>query len=293
MVKKFIGITMGVLLLFTSSCLVGCGKGDSVDNGKTQIRIGNFNGGIGDEWLYSAIDKFEAAYADVPFEEGKTGVQIWVDNDKENYTDNTFFDKIGTTMKQDIHITNEITYMNFVNAGKFVEITDIVKEKDETVKDEETGEENEVSIADKMNSSLRDYYETDEGKYYAVPLVDAVYGIVYDVSLFEGENGHPGYYNDGYGPDGKEGTYDDGLPRTWEEFSALLDQMVVDNITPFAWAGTKNLFYRRAFMHSVLASYEGSNDYELNWNFSGTDSQFGAINEKNGWQLTHGRTAGI
>ena len=64
-----------------------CGGGntsdlESIDTTKSQLRIGNFDGGVGTQWLNEAIDRFEELYKDKSFEDGKKGVQILVDRHK-------------------------------------------------------------------------------------------------------------------------------------------------------------------------------------------------------------------
>ena len=50
----------------------GGGGGEQVDDTKTQLYVSNYDGGFGDEWLYSAKAKFEKLYENKSFEDGKT-----------------------------------------------------------------------------------------------------------------------------------------------------------------------------------------------------------------------------
>ena len=271
MSKKILSAAFAVLFgLMTAFTFQGCGGRSGVDKTKTQFRIGNFDGGVGSAWLTAAKKKFEDMHAETQFESNKKGIQIWIDNNKDNYVDDTFFTRIGTTMNQDMHVSQMLTYSNFVNAGKFADITDVV-----------TGsEDGKDSIEAKMKPALKPYYNVD-GKYYGVPFIDALYGIVYDAGLFEDF----GFYDKGPGPDGEQGTYDDGLPQTWQDFERLMDDMVNSGVTPFTWTGMY-VGYRTQFLRAIMASYEGSADYMLNINFSGTHSTLGDININNGWKLT-------
>ena len=55
----------------------GCSRSDrAVDSSKTQLYVGTFDGGFGDEWLNTIARRFEEEYAETSFEEGKTGIQI-------------------------------------------------------------------------------------------------------------------------------------------------------------------------------------------------------------------------
>lgn len=84
--------------------------------------------------------------------------------------------------------------------------------------------------------------------------------------------------------DGEKGTYDDGLPETWEQLKVLMTRMVTKNITPFTWSGMYDT-YRQRFMNYIWASYEGADDFLLNYSFSGTDSDSGDIDYSNGYLL--------
>ena len=77
MVKIF---SLLLCLMMTFGFAVGCRRDNSedqkVDKSKTQLYVKYYNGGFGDEWLNQLCAEFEEMYADVHFEEGKTGVQI-------------------------------------------------------------------------------------------------------------------------------------------------------------------------------------------------------------------------
>ena len=62
--------------------MTACGGGTVGDPTKTQLWVFNYDGGWGRSWLDSIKTDFEEKYADVSFEEGKTGVQVQVFADK-------------------------------------------------------------------------------------------------------------------------------------------------------------------------------------------------------------------
>lgn len=51
-----------------------------INEGATQLSVSNFDGGFGTEWLALAARRFEQKYKDEHFEDGKTGVQITIEN---------------------------------------------------------------------------------------------------------------------------------------------------------------------------------------------------------------------
>lgn len=291
-----------LLIGATMLSFVGCGVKtvEEVETDKTQLYIGTAAGGIGDEWLKKAIERFEEAYADTSFEEGKTGVQVIIaENNRTTMLGPTLIDTIDTT-ETEVFFTEAVYYYEWVNRGKFYDLTDAVNEKMTDL-----GEDK--SIADKMNQDLLKSLTVD-GKIYAVPFWMGSYGITYNATLFD-ENSW--YYaadgsftnasgNLGAGPDGKEGTYDDGMPATYEQFYSLMDEIHRDNVTPLQWAGASPDYFVWT-LGSLLADYEGYDDFMMNYTFDGTtdlvkmdsiDVENGTyetekvkITEKNGYEL--------
>lgn len=47
------------------------GQGNGIDETKTQLYVGVYDGGLGTDSVYSMAKRFEAKYADYSFEEGK------------------------------------------------------------------------------------------------------------------------------------------------------------------------------------------------------------------------------
>ena len=83
MKKSFIALMMAVVTALSCLPLAGCGNGNNaVDNTKTHLSVLAYDGGIGSQWLKNAAKRFEEKYANVSFEEGKTGVVIDITNDK-------------------------------------------------------------------------------------------------------------------------------------------------------------------------------------------------------------------
>ena len=137
----------------------------------------------------------------------------------------------------------------------------------------------------KLTDEQKEYYGVAEsdGKthYYAIPHYSAYTGIVYNKDLFD----QKGYYfaktpagteiadyfiyNDdderSAGPDGVEGTDDDGLPATYDEFFMLCDYIVQDGGTPLVWTGANYRDYLNSLMMSMATDYEGLDQTMLNY----------------------------
>ena len=159
MAKKATALLLcGVAALSMAACGGGFRRDDSseeYDPTKTYLNVGNYNGGLGYAWLREVADKYEAAHPDV---------KIKINNEKDKYMDATLLEQMAN-YGNDMYFVNAITYQTYVARGKVADITDVVTENIE-------GESE--SIEDKMNATLREYYKTNDGKYYAVPFFDGI-----------------------------------------------------------------------------------------------------------------------
>ncbi len=268
------------------------GIDQEVDPTRTQLYVANHDGGFGHEWLQAAAKRFEELYKDVPFEEGKTGVQIMIDTTGG----------IGTQIigqiplsRNAVYFTESVFYYDYLNAPNgavFADITDIVCGEDSDLSEfGETG-----TIEGKLTQQQKDFYKTTDGKYYGIPHYQAFQGIIYDKDFFEqdmlyfsdNENNNGGFITsrtEKRSP-GKDGIYcetcaangydysnhycDDGLPATYEEFSRLLDYIADAGETPMIWSGQVHQNYLDKFMAALAADYEGLDDFMLNYTFKGT-----------------------
>ena len=226
-----------VALLLATCCAVpftACGP-DPDGGDTTQIKFINFNGGIGSVWLEEAADRFMAAKAETSYAAGKKGVSFDITKTMSVGT--------GSMGSQGYHIFTAEQYETAVPAllaaeGKLLDITDIVQD---TTREGGSLEEN---LFDQVKGSLG--FEVDgEFRYYGLPHYESYGGFQYNHSKLLEENegngafiAHPDEidsieYSSKYGkinlvaspeaqlsagPDGIEGTTDDGLPASMEEF---------------------------------------------------------------------------
>lgn len=263
MIRKTTAMILCALMVFSlGGCQFRRDDVEEYDPTKTYLYIGNYDGGLGDEWLAALAEEYMAEHTDVI---------IRIENDKDRFADTTLLEQMDN-YGYDMYFVNAVTYSNYVARGKMLNITDAVT-TDLDGEDE--------SIADKMNSTLREYYQTEDDQFYAVPFFDSIFGTVYDVDLFEEEGL---YYNENgnlmcddptsdvksAGPDGKmETEYDNGLPATYSQWENLVHTMKYDfSITPYIWTG-EYTYYRYRFLTSIWADYEGKADFDLNMTFSG------------------------
>lgn len=281
--KKFVAMLMG--LTFAATGFAGCGGGggliqppdDSsvvVDTTKSQLYVGCWDGGFRDQWLRDIAKRFEEFYADYEFETGKKGVQVHVSSSKFMVYES--FAKDIVNQPEEICFSEQCNNYGFVEYGTAIDITDAV-----TTPLTEYGES--VSIADKLSVDDREFYSVEqngESKYYGIPWYESTFGFQYDVDLFEeynlffaadGAGDSQGFVKNANtkrskGPDGKEGTDDDGLPATYDDFFKMCDKMYTLEITPVLWAGNVQAYVNNFAMALAIdgMGYEqGKAIYEL------------------------------
>lgn len=269
--KKKIGAILLATCLVSSFGLAGAGcnknngdGGEAIDPNRTQLYVNVRNCGIGTGF----VEDLKVAY-----EKKNPKAQIIITTN-DNY-DHEGLQALKVAEKVDVvfapnFILQDLVSINNQTSDLFADITDIVTE----------GAEN--SIMAKMYREEKDYHNIgteNQPKFYSLPWYVSYHGTVYDVDLFE----EKGFYevegytgldctadteDDYWGPDGKENTYDDGLPATWEDMKLLMDEMVGNNITPFTWTSFKG--YSDAWLSSVWANYEGADNYSLLTSIDGT-----------------------
>lgn len=276
MIKYFKSLFVIAFIVLNAFVLASCDffddvtGGEDVDPNRTQVYIGNYYGGLGDAWLKELKRQYEELNPDI---------QIMIDNDKNKYLRDNIINNISSS-RNALFFVDRIYYYDMVSLGLLADITDAI-----TTPLTEYGED--ISIAEKLDETNRKFYGENEitgNKYYAIPTYLSHYGIVYDVDLFEEKKLYISkdstaeniIWTSGtlegsksLGLDGVAGTYDDGLPETWDEFKSLIQTMVQKGITPFIWSGQYKE-YSQGFLNGLWADYEGAENFRMNYTFSGS-----------------------
>ena len=290
--KKIAGLTLATLMVVSTTACRGVGLGPEVvnkgDETKTIIKVGNYYGGLGDEWLTVVEQKFEAAYANRSFEEGKMGVDIVIDN-SNGYRGQNVIDAVD---KNDVWFGYMMNYYDLVSQNIAMDISDVVTGDLGEVCEAEKG----VTIESKLMDNVKGTFKAvGGGKYYGLPVYEGFYGLVYDIDLFESEGF---YFIEGFdrngnlddmfvtssadvkseGPDGKAGTYDDGLPETYKDFYNLCRYMKKYGVTPMTYPGAFMHYWLR-YLFQVWADYEGAEQMSLNYNLSGIATDLVSLDE--------------
>lgn len=278
MKKKLLSFVLVTILLLTTFSFVACRSNDEeIDESKTQLKIGCWDGGFGIEWLTNIAKEFEEMYKDYSFEEGKKGVQVWVTATKSYVYDDFASNIVNAT--DDICISEQCNYRSFVMNNSALDITDAV-----TTPLTEYGESR--TIVDKLGADDEAYFAVSKDgatHYYGLPWYESTFGFQYDIDFFEEENLYfatkgqgdaNGFVRStteprGTGPDGVSGTYDDGLPATYEQFFKLCDKISsLGNAQALIWAGSVPS-YINCLVSALAADYEGYEQYSLNYTLDG------------------------
>ncbi len=264
---------------------------EEINTEKTQLYVFNFAGGYGSDWLASVKQKYEEMHKDDVYEEGKKGIQIYVNNAKTqaNQIEDSILDN-----RDEIYFTEYAYYYSMKAKGLLCDITDAV-----TADLSDYGDEPGSTIEKKLSAEQKSFYGVQEadGKthYYALPHYSGYMGLNYNIDLFE-EKGW--YFKDGYkadadlldkfiydeddvrtaGPDGVKGTDDDGLPATYEEFYLLCEFIWQNGCTPITWMGNTYSDYLTGLMMCMATDYEGLDQMMLNFTLNGTATTLGTAN---------------
>lgn len=280
MKKRLFALLCVAVMALAALPLSGCHRRADVkkiDETKTQLYVGTLDQGVGKGWLELVADRFEEAFADYELN-GKKGVQVLVEGvDRATSLINNF-----KRERVEVVFNEGVDYETWVNKKLLLDITDAVSGKNADLS--AYGDPEGTTIESKMDRNAAEYYKTDDGKYYAIPFYEDTNGIMFNVDLWEK---YGFYFKDGggwtgnvkeatVGQDGKKGTYDDGLPRTFDDFFALCEHIQQTKSTkggqpliPIAWNGKYDLSYINSFLFCMAADVDGADQYSLNFTFNG------------------------
>lgn len=280
MKKRLFALLCVAVMASAALPLSGCRRTDDVkelDETKTQLYVGTLDQGVGKGWLQLVADRFEEAFADYELN-GKTGVQVHVEGlDRATSLINNF-----KRERVEVVFNEGVDYETWVNKNLLLNITDAVsgEKADLSVYGDPKG----TTIESKMDENAAEYYKTDDGKYYAIPFYEDTNGIMYNVDLWEK---YGFYFKEGggwtgdvkeatAGQDNIKDTFDDGLPRTFDDFFALCKHIQQTKSTkggqpliPIAWNGKYDLSYINSFLFCMAADVDGAEQYSLNFTFNG------------------------
>lgn len=255
------------------------------------LNVYSFTGGYGEDWLNALEERYKKERA---------GDEIWVNGvqyDGVTFKNTKKKDTLSVLAPRgeqyDVWFEEQVLFNQFVKENVFKDMTDVLTS--------ENPYEPGKTLESKMSEEQKDYYMRD-GKYYGVPHYAGYVGIVYNKAMFDRQKAYFAKdYDKSYlaenpilctvldledprtpGPDGIEGTLDDGLPTTYAEFYALCDVLSSTN-KPMSWSGKHRHGYLGWFLQSLSASNESLSQAILNYTFDGTlDSLISVTEEVDG-----------
>lgn len=276
--KKLCSKVLALVLASTAIVpAVGCSRssGEKVDENKSQLYVGLYDGGVGTQYIEEIKSRFEEKYADVSFEDGKTGVQIMWDGGPSYLGANLLSTIVSDDM--DVYFTEEASLYDYIAQGTILDITDLVTQT--------VNEDDGKTIYSKLIDSDKEALAVN-GKYYAIPHTELYTGLSYDAGIFKKKNlyfadnldtedtvypGTNSFVMDASqkkscGPDGKYDTYDDGLPSSFMEFYKLIDKMKQNSVDAFVFPGMYMLYTNMLYI-SLYQSYVGTTGVRLNFDY--------------------------
>lgn len=292
MKKRILATVLSACMLTSMIGLAACGGGSNSGSGssgteykynvksdtKLGIKVKNFGGGIGDFWLKEVAERFAELKQNEQYG-NKTGVYIEHENTFTQSTSSMASD--GTNIFFDERMSDP---NSLAQSGLLLSLDSIVK--DET---REGG-----SLESKIFETAKGGIQGNDGSYYALPHYEFYTGLAYNHETFEKWNaffaaedednvylhtskyGKANFIGDSsatksVGPDGVEGTKDDGLPRSLDEFILLCDYIKKESqgeVAPITLSG-KYWNYAEYLMIGLWSSLAGAQQMKNYYNCTG------------------------
>lgn len=292
--KKFLATVLSVCTLMSAIGMSACGdfeeeigggnnKVENVYNvpsdSKITIKIKNFGMGPGNLWLEETMERFAEANKDVKYGD-KTGVYL-----KYEATSNQNTSAMASDTTNIFFDERQSDPYALLQGGLLLNIDSIVK--DET----RVGGSLESKIFDAAKGGITG----NDGSYYALPHYEFYPGIAYNRTTFadlgayfaaEDEDnvyrhnskyGSANFIGDdtakkSVGPDGKEGSNDDGLPRSLDEFIILCDYIKTESegdVAPITVAGKYYNMYPDYLLMGLWSALAGAEQMRNYYNCTG------------------------
>lgn len=252
--------TLSLLLALTTMASMGaCGPQliDSVPDDRVVLSISLYAGGYGTDWMDNLIDHLNESQE-----------TYWYTRLEDNkMASGDIAGRIlGGLVEADIYFTTPADVEELVARGMLESLKDVY---------ESTPEGEEQTIKEKtLNYESYEKYFSDENGVYVMPNQLLIDGLIYDHDLFvkndwlfKDDSTESGLTK---GADGKEGTYDDGLPITYEDFKELVEQIVAEQYTPFIYGDGIGFGQMMRFLEGIWAQHEGLENYNVGLTFNGT-----------------------
>ncbi len=254
--KKLVALVMALAM---ATPVVACGPTvipEEIPEGRTQIKISLYSGGYGTEWMENLMDHLNNSQE-----------TYWYTRNPDNKaaSDEITGKILGGVVEADIYFTTPADVEQLVVGGYLEDLTEVYDYK-------HTGE----SLTIRQKTIGYENYETylsDANGIYVMPCQYNVNSLVYDHDLFEnmGWLATDSSTQNGLtkGADGVEGTYDDGLPVTYDDFKDMVEEISVSAV-PFIYGDTVGFGQLDYALEAIWAQYEGYENYKVGATYNGT-----------------------
>lgn len=276
------------LCAFTVAPMAACGNptGEKIDETKTQLTVFHYFAGFGDEWLVELKENFEEKVKGISFEPGKTGVQVHHRGEMRDFTAS----QIKSEGYDVLFLESPKEFLTIMN--------EFAVEPLDSIMETPNAADNNQTIVGKMTEQQKNFYYHN-GHYYGIPHYAGHYGLIYNRELFE-EKGfflaeNPDEATGDIlvnaanpertaGPDGIKGNDDDGLPRTYDEFFALCEEINARGVDPVCFPGQYTQQHLMLLLDNLVAQHEGAEQMNINYTFEGTATDLVKL-DKDGYAM--------
>lgn len=269
-IRKILALTLTVTATFS---LVACGGGENNnvgenEEGSTIVHVKAYDAGYGHDWLISAKDKFNALYKSKGYE-----IQIVdVDPTIDGLVAESEIKDFGVNSKEkgiDIYFIGGVNIPEYIESSQSIRqlkggilLEDLTKDVYKAKAIDFNGNEENVTIEEKLEESARKYYQYSDdsntsyeslvGNYYSFPWASGASGL---------------YVN-------KKALTEKGLsvPVTTDElleqFGQLKPNQVTNDFYPLTFPGGDAMGYMLYLFDTLFAQYSGVKAENDLWNLS-------------------------
>ena len=257
--KKISSVIMaGVLSVSAFASLASCGEvvEGGAPEGRTEIKISLYTGGYGNVWLTNLM------------------------NDLNNSQETYWYTKLADNKYSGEDITQRIlggivegdVYFSSAGIDQLI-AQDCLMDLTEIYESTAPNETKKIKDRAPLYENYKVWFGKGDGV-YAMPQEQGISGIIYDCDLFE----TMGWFRTDTstasgltkGTDGVEGTYDDGLPETYEQFKELLAKIRQAQMIPFIQTDMLGFDQMEFTAEAIWAQYDGYENYKTGVTYSGT-----------------------
>ena len=259
---KRIMALMGAAVVCVS--MVGCSMFSNEKDLEGKLAIVMLDAGYGTKWMEEIVEKYQSEHPDVE-----------IDLDLSDTVSATFESSIKSGPRHnevDLYIVHQVNFKKYGEEAYTVDgvkYDSLLEDLSEVYDTKIPGED--VTLEEKMKPEFREFFMSEDGKYYAFPLVAGPSGFIYNVDVLEANKVKWGLAENENDPLVLPATTDDFLEliQTIYQKSVLEEPDDSKKIYPFIWTGSQTVYWNMVEF-TMFAQYEGYEGYKNFW--QGKDS---------------------